>query len=337
MIRPLALLALLSGFAFSDVAAQEVNVYSSRHYKTDERLYSDFEAQTGIRVNRLEADGAALLERLKQEGRNSPADLLITVDAGMLWRAEEAGLFASIDSPTLEARIPSHLRHPEGKWFGLSTRARMIFVNRDLADPSRIASYDDLADPAWRGQLCIRSSSNIYNLSLMSAIIAHRGAEAAEAWARGLVANFARPPQGGDIDQLRAAAAGECALAVANSYYFARLMLSGDETDRRVVERLVPVFPDRKGPGVHVNISGAGILANAPHPEAARAFLDYLTSDSAQRYFAQGNNEYPVVPGLLDNPALHELGEFRVDTLNVSLYGAHQAEAQRIMDRAGWR
>jgi len=329
-------LAALAAGAAQAVSAQEVNIYSSRHYQTDERLYSEFEKRTGIQVNRLQGGGDALIARLKQEGRNSPGDILITVDAGRLWRAEKAGLFQSVDSEILRKRIPANLRHPDGLWFGFSTRARLIFVDTKRADPEAIDSYADLTDARWRGEVCVRSSGNVYNLSLMAAMIAHKGRETAEAWAEGVAANFARKPQGGDIDQLRAAAAGECALALANSYYFVRLMQSDDPADQTVVDRLAPVFPDQDGPGTHINVSGAGVLEHAPHPEAALRFLEYLASDFAQRYFARGNNEYPAVPGLLDNDALIELGDFKADDLNVSVLGRNQPSAQRVFDRAGW-
>ena len=318
-------------------AGGELNLYSSRHYQTDQALYDDFTRQTGIRINRLEGKGDALIERIRSEGANSPADVLVTVDAGRLWRADQAGLFQPVRSAVLEARIPSYLRHPEGHWFGYSTRARMIFYNKELADPAGLARYEDLADPRWRGQICIRSSSNIYNLSLMASLIAHHGVAEAERWAEGVVANFARPPQGGDTDQLRAVAAGECAVGVANGYYFARLMLSDRPGDAAVVEKVAAVFPNQADRGTHVNVSGAGVLRNAPNRDNAIRFLEYLASDQAQRYFANGNNEYPVVQGLLDNPALAELGDFRTDTLNVSVYGENQPEAQRVYDRAGWQ
>jgi len=331
----LALIILSAGLSTS-LPAQEVNLYSSRHYQTDERLYREFEEATGIEINRLEGNGDALITRLIQEGRHSPADILITVDAGRLWRAEQADLFAPLESEKLNVRVPAHLRHPDGLWFGFSTRARLIFVNTSMADPTTIARYEDLADPRWRGQICVRSSSNVYNLSLMASMIAHHGKEAAEEWAAGIVANFARKPQGGDIDQLRAAAAEECAIAIANSYYFARLMQSDRREDREVTRALTAVFPNQDGRGAHVNVSGAGMLKHAPHPEAARRFLEYLAGDNAQRYFAQGNNEYPAVPGLLDNATLVALGRFKADELNVSLLGKHQPEAQRIFDRVGW-
>ena len=330
-------LAGAAGGVRAQEAGGELNLYSSRHYQTDQALYDDFTQQTGIRINRLEGKGDALIERIRSEGANSPADVLLTVDAGRLWRADQAGLFQPVRSTVLEARIPSYLRHPAGHWFGYSTRARVIFYNKDLADPSDLARYEDLADPRWRGQVCIRSSSNIYNLSLMASLIAHHGVAEAERWAKGMVANFARPPQGGDTDQLRAVAAGECAVGVANSYYYARLMRSDRSADAAVVDKVAAVFPNQGDRGTHVNISGAGVLRNAPNRDNAIRFLEYLASDQAQRYFANGNNEYPVVKGLLDNPALATLGDFRTDTLNVSVYGENQPEAQRVYDRAGWK
>lgn len=318
------------------VRADEVNIYSSRHYQTDERLYGDFEKQTGIRINRLEGEGDALIARIQQEGRNSPADILLTVDAGRLWRAEDARLFQPIESEALAARIPAHLRHPDGEWFGFSARARLIFVNRAMLDPASITSYRDLADPRFKGQVCIRSSSNIYNLSLMGAMIAHYGEAGAGDWAKGLVANFARKPQGGDTDQLKAAAAGECAIAVANSYYFARLVASDNADDRKAASALAVVFPDQDGVGAHVNVSGAGVLKHAPNRAAAIRFLEYLASDSAQRYFAEGNHEYPVVEGVARNDVLRQLGDFRADDLNVATLGENQPLAQKLMDIAGW-
>ncbi len=332
--------ALLVATANSGAArAQEqvLNLYSSRHYQTDDALYADFTRQTGIVINRLEADGSALLERLKNEGENSPADILITVDVGRLWAAESAGLFAAVDSEILNQRIPAHLRHPDGLWFGFATRARVIVYNRDLVDPAELTRYEDLADPKWQGQICIRSSGNIYNLSLLAGMIAHMGAKKAEDWARGVVANFARDPQGGDTDQIRSVASGECSIGVANTYYYARLLLSDEERDKEVIARTGVIFPNQDDRGTHVNISGAGMIATAPNRENAVRFLEYLASDTAQRYFADGNNEYPVVESLLDSPALEQMGAFKGDEINVSVSGVNQAEAQRVFDRAGWK
>jgi iron(III) transport system substrate-binding protein len=342
----LSLVALFGAIALAagcDRAPEEpgagvINIYSARHYQSDDALYQAFTDATGIRVRRIEGTDDALIERILQEGAASPADILFTVDAGRLWRADQAGIFQAVESPALNERIPEQLRHPEGKWFGFSSRARMIFFDAERIPAGAITRYEDLADPRWVGELCIRSGGNIYNLSLMAAMIAHHGLEAAEDWARGVVANFARNPQGGDTDQLRAVAAGECGIAVANSYYFARLMTSEDAADRAVVERLGWVFPNQQDRGTHVNISGAGIVSTAPNPAQALAFLEFLASPDAQTRFARGNNEYPVVAGAaLENPALEALGPFAADPLDATLYGVHQAEAQRALDRVGWK
>jgi iron(III) transport system substrate-binding protein len=321
-----------------DTAEGELNIYSARHYQSDEALYEAFTRATGIRVQRIEGTDDALIERILQEGDASPADILITVDAGRLWRAEQAGIFQAAESPQLRNRIPAHLRHPEGKWFGFSSRARMIFFDPERIEAGAIKSYEDLADPRWKGELCVRSGGHVYNLSLAASMIARHGLESAETWARGLVANFARDPQGGDTDQIKAVAAGECGIALANSYYFARMLASEDAADREIVARLGWVFPNQEDRGTHVNISGAGIVTGAPNAAQALAFLEYLASNEAQTLFARGNNEYPVVAGAaLDNPALEQLGSFKADPLDAALYGEHQAEAQRALDRAGWK
>jgi iron(III) transport system substrate-binding protein len=340
MKRILGLVLIISGFfaaaQYSVAQEQVVNLYSSRHYETDEALFQGFTDATGISVNIIEASGDVLIERLRNEGINSPADIYLSVDVGRLWRAEEAGFFEGIHSRYLEQRIPENLRHPEGKWFGFSTRARVIVYNRDLVDPNSLSDYEDLSNEEFKGLVCIRSSSNIYNLSLLASLIEHHGVEAAEAWARGVVENFARSPQGGDTDQIRAVASGECGIGVANSYYYARLMRSDDPDDQAVVAATGVIFPNQNGRGTHVNISGAGLIKTAPNRDNAILFLEYLASDEAQSYFADGNNEYPVVAGLLDNEALLALGAFDADTVNVSVFGIHQAEAQRAFDRAGW-
>lgn len=328
---------LLSDNGGAARAEEVLNLYTSRHYQTDEALYTGFTEATGIKINRIEGKGDALIERIKSEGANSPADILITVDAGRLWRAEQAGLFQPVASKVLEDRIPASLRHPEGRWFGFSERARLIIYNKDLVEPGAIQSYEDLADPKWRGLVCIRSSSNIYNLSLMGSMIAARGEAGAETWAKGVVANFARPPQGGDTDQIRAVAAGECGIGVANSYYYARLATSGKEKDRATAQAVGVIFPNQNNRGTHVNISGAGVLKHAGHAEAAIRFLEYLSSEAAQRIYADGNNEYPVVAGLAPNPTLSALGGFKRDILNVARLGKNQPLAQMIFDRVGWQ
>ena len=327
----LGVLALASG-----ASAAEVNIYSARHYQSDDQLYENFTKQTGIKVNRIEDDADKLLTRIENEGANSPADVLITVDAGRLWRAEQKGVLEPVRSKVLEQRIPASLRHPEGEWFGVSKRARVIFYNKDLVkEPPR--SYEALADPKYKDLVCIRSSSNIYNLSLLASLIEHHGEAKAEEWAKGVVANFARPPKGGDTDQIKAVAAGECGVAVANTYYFVRLLKSDKAEDRKVAEKVGVLFPNQDGRGTHVNISGAAVLKNAPHKEAAVRFLEYLASDEAQRHFVNGNNEYPVVPGIAVDPTLAGLGTFKEDPINVSVLGENQPLAQKIYDRAGWK
>jgi len=335
----LALAAAIGGGAAVAHADENVlNLYSSRHYQTDERLYSDFTEQTGITINRIEGKGDALIQRMASEGANSPADVLLTVDAGRLWRADQEGLLQPVDSDILETNVPANLRHPDGHWFGFSQRARIIFYNPDKVAPEDApTTYQDLADPKYKGLVCIRSGSNIYSLSLMSHLIERIGADAAEDWAEAVVANFARDPQGGDTDQIRAVAAGECGISVGNTYYYARLAASDKAEDRAVAEKVVPVWPNQTMGGVHMNISGAGVAKHAPNRENAVKFLEYLASKQAQTYFSNGNNEYPVVPGALDNPHLEALGAYVVDPINVAIYGINQPEAQKIYDRAGWK
>ena len=338
-IKKILFAAILTAASFSAGAQEKVlNLYSSRHYQTDEALYSNFTRQTGIRINRIEAPEDSLIERLRNEGAASPADVLITVDAGRLWRAEQLGLFQPIRSAVLESRIPAHLRHPDGLWFGFSTRARVIVYNKEAVKPGEIRSYEDLADPRWKGKVCMRSSSSIYNLSLAAAQISHAGEQKTEEWAKGVVANFARAPKGGDTDQIKAVAAGECAVTLANTYYYARLAKSTKPDEREAVAKTGIVWPNQDGRGAHVNISGAGVLKSAPHRAEAIAFLEYLAADQAQRYFAEGNNEFPAVKtATIDNPALAALGTFKPDMLNVSALGRNQPAAQKIYDRAGWR
>jgi len=340
MITALRLLVpAIAAVTLASAHAEEkvLNLYTSRHYQTDEALYDNFTRATGIKVNRIEAGEDPLIERMKQEGARSPADVLMTVDAGRLWRAEQAGLFQPIRSKVLEDRIPTELRHPDGLWFGFSLRARPIFYAKGRVDPKSIDQYEKLADPALKGKICIRSSSNVYNLSLMSSMIAAHGPEKAEAWAKGVVANMARAPKGGDTDQLMGLAAGECDVAVANTYYYVRLLKSPKPAEKEAAQKIGVVFPNQDGRGAHVNISGAGVAKNAPHRDAAIKFLEYLASPQAQAYFADGNNEYPVAGKSTGNRELASLGDFRKDTVNVSLFGRNQAAAQQAYDRAGWK
>lgn len=315
-----------------------LNLYTARHYSTDEALYTDFTRQTGIKVNRIEGGEDALFERIKAEGANGPADVFITVDVGRIWRAEQAGIFAPVKSRVLEARIPAAYRDPQGQWFGFSARARLIAYDKSVVKAGEIRDYEDLADPRWKGRVCVRSSAHPYQLSLMAGMVAHLGQARAERWVKGLNDNLAREPKGGDTDQLKAVAAGECAVALTNQYYFVRLMRSAKPEDRAVADKLGLVLPNQDNRGVSMNISGGGMLKSAPHKEAALKFLEYLASDQAQAYFANGNNEWPVVPTVrLNNPALESLGKFKPDALNVAELGKNQPVAQKIADRVGYK
>lgn len=321
----------------SSAQSREVNVYSARHYDTDQVLYGNFTTQTGIRVNLIEGGEDQLLERIRTEGANSPADVLLTVDAGRLWRAQEARLLQPVMTATLIARVPENLREPEGYWYGLAKRARTIVYAKDRVNPADLPTYESLADPRWRGKLLARSSSHVYNQSLVGSLIEALGPEATEVWARGVVANFARPPQGGDLDQLKAVAAGEGDIALSNQYYLARYLTADNATDRANAEKLGIIFPNQGDRGTHVNISGAGVVATTRNRDNAIAFLEYFTGDSAQEVFARSSYEWPVVSGTALSPVLQGFGTFREDSLNAARFGANNAQALMIMDRAGWR
>ncbi|MGH1478021.1 MAG: Fe(3+) ABC transporter substrate-binding protein [Geminicoccales bacterium] len=321
----------------ANAAAEDVNIYSSRHYNTDHALYDEFTKTTGITVNLIEAKGDALIERMTAEGGSSPADVFITADGSRIARAVEAGLFQPISSDMLQAAVPANLRHPDGFWFGLSTRVRAIIYAKDRVDPSQIKTYEDLTDPKWADKICIRSSSNVYNQSLVASMIAADGLEAAESWVSGIVANLARNPQGGDTDQIKAVAAGECDIAVANHYYLARLARSDKAEDSAVADDVGIIFPNQEGRGSHANISAAGVAAHAPNKDAAIQFIEYLATPSAQAYFADGNNEYPVVEGVKLSPVLEEWGDFKTDAVAVTAFGQNNADALKAMDRAGWQ
>jgi len=318
------------------LAAESVNIYSARHYDSDELLYNGFEEATGIEVNVIEADGPTLVGRLKAEGANSPADIFLTVDAGSLWLAEKENLFQPISTPALTGNVPASLRDPADLWYGFATRVRLIFVNPDRVDPALVQTYESLADPRLRGQVCMRTSSQVYNLSLMGAMIERLGAAGAEDWARGVVANFAREPQGNDTGQILSVAAGECGVTIANHYYYLRLKRSQNPQEVAATANVVPVFPNQDGVGTHVNISGAGVLAHAPHKEAAIRFLEYLASPAAQEIFVSASDEFPALSSVPLPADLAGLGEFKRDPVNVSVYGENQTEAQMIYDRAGW-
>lgn len=327
--------ALVAAVATSAAAEGELNLYSSRHYDTDDRLYGDFEEATGITINRIEGKGDELIARMTAEGANSPADILLTVDTSRLARAKEAGVLQSIDSEILEAKVPAYIQDSDNQWFGFSQRARIIFYDKnDVTNPPR--TYLDLADPAYQGKICIRSSSNTYNQTLLASIVTHHGSEAALAWADGVVANMARAPQGGDTDQLRGLVSGECDIAVGNSYYFARSIRKNVKgvSDHR--DMIGWVFPSQNAEGAHMNLSGAGVAAHAPNRENAIKFLEYLASDQAQQYFSAGNDEYPGVPGVGLAPSIAALGHFKPDDVNLSEVAKNIPEAQKIFNEAGW-
>lgn len=315
--------------------AQEVNVYSSRHYDTDLALYEAFTAQTGIAVNLIEGEAPQLMERIQSEGANSPADVFITVDGGRLHLAVQAGILQPVESALLEERIPAEFQHPENLWFGLTSRARVIFYRAADGKPDWLNDYEDLADPRAEGAICIRSSGNIYNVSLMAELIESLGAEAAEAWATGLNANLAREPQGGDRDQLRALAAGECDIAVSNTYYWGGMLAGADPADQAIAQSLAFVYPNQDDRGTHVNISGAGVVATAPNRDNAVRFIEFLASDEAQQVLADQNNEFPVVPGVTIHGPIAAFTEFRGSGVNVSVYGTNAAQATEIYDRVG--
>lgn len=333
-----SIVAVMAGSTLANSAlADQVNIYSARHYDSDAILYQAFTDETGIEVNVLEGDSDQLMERMQREGIASPADVMLTVDAGRLWRAEEEGLFQSVDSEVLNERIPESMRDPEGLWFGFSQRARVIFYNRENADVSLAQTYEDLADSQLEGQVCIRSSNNIYNQSLLASMIEHHGAEGAEEWANGVVSNMARDPEGGDTDQILGAASGECNFAVANHYYYVRMLHSDDEADREAARKVGVIFPNQEDRGTHINVGGAGLVANAQNPENGIRFLEFLASDSAQEILAERNYEFPVVDGINKDPVLESWGNFVKDSTNVSVLGENNPEAVRIFDRAGWR
>ncbi len=337
MKKQLTLIALAALASFAAQAQEKVlNLYSARHYQTDEKLYDNFTRQTGIKINRIDGKEDELMERIRNEGANSPADVFITVDAARLANAEALGLFAPVKSKLLESRIPSHLR--TDSWFAFSTRARVIIYNRNAVKAEDVATYESLADPKLKGKLCSRSGSHPYNLSLVASLIAHDGEAKTEAWARGVVANFARAPKGGDTDQIKSVALGECGVAVSNTYYLARLIRSDKVDERRMMERVGIVWPNQANHGTHINISGAGVVKTSKNADAAVRFLEYLASDEAQRYFADGNNEWPVVADVATgNPALDAMGKFKADTLPIGSLAKNIVAAQKLLDRAGYR
>ncbi len=340
---PFLLMALwCMGSAQAQSSAKELNLYSARHYQTDEALYSGFTKKTGIKINRIEADDNALAERIKSEGTNSSADVILMVDAARLWRAQIDGFFKPINSKYLDSRIPANLRSKpdaEGSsWFGLSTRARLVVYNKAKVSQQDVDTYESLSEPINKGKVCTRSGAHPYMLSLIGAMIERRGEVATEEWAKGMVANMARPPRGGDTDQIKAVASGECGVALTNSYYLVRLLRSSKPEDQEIVSKIGFVWPNQRTTGTHINIAGGGVAKNAPHPKAAIQFLEYLASDSAQEYFADGNNEWPVVKSVkINNEGLKLLGSFKAENISVAAIGKNQIAAQRLLDRAGYK
>ena len=320
----------------SAAVAQELNLYSSRHYDTDERLYTDFTEATGITINRIEGKADELIARMRAEGANSPADVLLTVDTSRLERAKDAGVLQSIDSAVLEERIPGNLQDSDNQWFGFSQRARIIFYDKnDVTDPPM--DYVSLADPAYKGMVCHRSSSNVYSQTLLASIIENHGAEAAKEWAAGMVANFARDPEGGDTDQLRGIISGQCEISVANTYYFARALRIDVDGVSSDIDQISWIFPAQEAEGAHMNLSGGGVAAHAPNRENAIKFLEYLSSDQAQQYFSAGNDEFPAVPGVTLSESVAKLGEFKADDVNLSDVAKNLPEAQKIFNEVGWK
>ncbi|HYH36961.1 MAG TPA: Fe(3+) ABC transporter substrate-binding protein [Azospirillum sp.] len=331
-------LALLAGIGVcAGVQAQEVNVYNSRHYNTDKAIYEAFTAKTGIKVNVIEGNHDELIQRLKAEGAGSPADLFITVDAGRLALAAREGLLAPAKSEFLDKTVPANLRGADGTWYGLSMRARIVVYAKDRVKPEDLKDYEDLAKPVWKGRVLTRSGTHPYNLALTASMVAANGEAKTEEWAKGLVANLARAPKGGDTDQIKAVAAGEGDVAISNSYYLGKLLTSAKPEDQEVAKKVGAIFPNQGNRGTHVNLSGAGVVKTAPHRADAVKLLEFMASPEAQRAFADSNMEFPVNPAVQPHPALSALGAFKQDKLNAASYLDHNDQALRIMDRAGWK
>jgi iron(III) transport system substrate-binding protein len=347
MIKNHIAIACLIAISGTSALAQEkvLNIYSARHYPTDEALYANFTKATGIKLNRVDADDAGILARLKAEGTASPADIILLVDASRLWRGEVDGLFQPIRSKTLEDAIPVQLRgKPNGSgeipWFGFSTRARVIVYDKLRVKKDDVDTYEKLGDSRNKGKLCIRSGSHPYNLSLFGSVTEHLGEAATEQWLKGMVANLARSPKGGDTDQIKGVASGECGIAVTNTYYLARLMRSNASEDQSIMDKVSIVFPNQSSWGTHVNIAGGAVARNAKHTANAIQFLEYLASAPAQNHFANGNNEWPVAKGVtLNNPALQAMttGGFKSESLPISVVGMNQVKVQQMLDRVGFK
>ena len=319
----------------------EVNIYTSRHYDSDDALYEEFRKETGIKVNIISGKGSALLERIKSEGKNSPADIFFTVDAGNLWKVQKENLFQEIKSKKVISTVPRNLRGPNNEWTAIAKRARVIFYNPKNVSAEEIKdlTYEDLAKEEWKNRIVIRSSSNMYNQSLVASLIANHGIKQTESWAKKLVNNLARKPQGNDRSQIIAVSNGEADIAVANSYYIG-IMLSGSAGKEQLeaAKKVKMHFPNQTDRGVHVNISGAGILKNAPNPDNANRFLEFLLSKRVQKYMVDLSFEYPIVEGVLPSPEIASFGlNFKEDDTAVKRFGELNPDAIRLMDRSGWK
>lgn len=332
-LLPLTGIFLLIG----QLQASEVNIYSERKEELIKPLLEKFTRQTGTRVNIITGNGDILIKRLEIEGRNSPADVLLTTDIARLYRAREKGLLQPVHSEVLTNAIPASFRDSEGYWYGLSLRSRVIVYAKDRVDSSRLSTYEALADPFWKNRVCVRSSSNAYNQSLVASLIAHDGLESTEKWARDLVANFARPPQGGDRDLIKAVAVGECDVALVNTYYLGGMLNSDIEEERNAAGKVALFWPNQEGRGAHFNISGAGVTSSAQHREAAIQLLEFLVRDNSQEWYARQNYEFPVKKGIEPGPTLKQWGDYKADDIKLEVLGIHNAEAVRLMDRAGWK
>lgn len=330
-----ALVAGCSGNAEQDAA--EVNLYSARHYDSDQQIYERFTEETGIKINVIEGNADELIARMRSEGSNSPADLFITADAGALWRAQQAGLFQPVQSDILEARIPANLREPDNNWYGFMRRARVVAYDSAKVRPEEVDDYAKLAEPRFKGRICVRSSDSVYNLSLVGALIEAWGPERADQWVKGIVANMARPPEGGDRDQIRAVGAGVCEVAITNSYYYIRLANGDDDADRAITERVKLAFPSLGGQGAHVNISGGGVAAHAPNRDNALKLLEFFASPETQSYISANNNEFPASPDVPAPPPVDAYADFTAHPMSVAAFAARQPEAQSLMSAAGWR
>ncbi|MFP5325537.1 MAG: extracellular solute-binding protein [Gammaproteobacteria bacterium] len=347
-MRFIAKLPIVLAAAAAALAAQAqdkvLNLYSARHYQTDEAMYDNFTKTTGIKINRVDADDAGIIARLKAEGAASPADVVLLVDAARMASADSQGLFQPIKSAKLDAAIPANLRADATAdgvtWTGFSTRARVVVYDPLRVKAADVATYEQLADPKLKGLLCTRSGSHPYNLSLFATVVERLGDQKGEAWLKGMVDNMARAPKGGDTDQIKAVASGECGVAITNTYYLARLMKSTKAEDRAVVEKIKVVFPNQGTSGTHVNIAGAAVAKHAKNRDNAIVFMEYLASPFAQEYFANGNNEFAAAKGVkIDNPALKAMGgeNFKAETIPLGSVARQMTKVQQMLDRVGYK